>query len=42
MENNFYTGKKVVVTGGPGFIGTHYLTELLKRGALVKTHTHAL
>ena len=40
MENNFYTAKKVVVTGGSGFIGTHYLTELLKRGALVKTHTH--
>jgi GDP-L-fucose synthase len=40
MENNFYTGKKVVVTGGSGFIGTHYLTELLERGAIVRTHTH--
>ena len=41
MENNFYKGKKVVVTGGSGFIGTHYLTELLERGAIVKTHTHS-
>jgi GDP-L-fucose synthase len=40
MEYNFYKGKKVVVTGGSGFIGTHYLTELLERGAIVKTHTH--
>ena len=40
MENNFYKGKKVVVTGGSGFIGTHYLIELLERGAIVKTHTH--
>jgi GDP-L-fucose synthase len=40
MENNFYKNKKVVVTGGSGFIGTHYLIELLERGAIVKTHTH--
>ena len=40
MENNFYKGKKVVVTGGSGFIGIHYLIELLERGAIVKTHTH--
>lgn len=40
MTNNFYKGKKIVVTGGSGFIGTHYLLELLDRGAIVKTHTH--
>lgn len=40
MENNFYKGKKVVITGGSGFIGTHYLIELLELGAIVKTHTH--
>jgi GDP-L-fucose synthase len=40
MENNFFTNKKVVVTGGSGFIGTHFLKELIKRGAQVKTHTN--
>ena len=38
--NNFYDGKKVVVTGGSGFVGTHYIKELLNRGAIVRTHTH--
>ena len=36
----FYKDKKVVVTGGSGFVGSHYLLELLDRGAIVKTHTH--
>ena len=35
-----FKDKKVVVTGGSGFIGTHFIEELLDRGALVKTHTH--
>lgn len=35
-----FKGKKIVVTGGSGMIGTHMLEELLKRGAKVKTHTH--
>ena len=38
--DNFYKDKKVVVTGGSGFVGTHYIQELLSRGAIVKTHTH--
>ena len=38
--SNFYKDKKVVVTGGSGFVGTHYLMELLNRGAKVRTHTH--
>lgn len=38
--DNFYKGKKVVITGGSGFIGSHYLIELLNRGAIVRTHTH--
>ena len=38
--SNFYKGKNVVVAGGSGFIGTHYIKELLNRGANVTTHTH--
>jgi len=40
MKKMFYKDKRVVVTGGSGFIGTHYIEELLKRGAIVKTHIH--
>jgi GDP-L-fucose synthase len=36
----FYKDKKVVVTGGSGFVGTNFLLELLERGADVTTHTH--
>ena len=35
-----FKNKKVVVTGGSGFIGTHFIQELLNRGATVITHTH--
>lgn len=35
-----FKDKKVVVTGGSGFIGTHFINELLLRGANVRTHTH--
>ncbi len=38
--SEFWKDKKVVVTGGSGFIGTHYLIELVNRGAKVITHTH--
>jgi nucleoside-diphosphate-sugar epimerase len=38
--SEFWKDKKVVVTGGSGFIGTHYLIELVKQGAKVITHTH--
>jgi len=36
----FLKNKKVVVTGGSGMIGTQYISQLLKLGAKVKTHTH--
>ena len=35
-----FKNKKVVVTGGSGFIGTHFINELLDRGAKVKTSIH--
>ena len=40
MNLNFYKDKIVTVTGGSGFLGTHYIQELLKRGAKVRTHIH--
>jgi GDP-L-fucose synthase len=36
----FYKDKKVVVTGGSGFVGTNFILELLERGANITTHTH--
>jgi GDP-L-fucose synthase len=39
MES-FLKGKKVVVTGGSGFIGTHFLMKLVEIGADVRTHVH--
>ncbi len=34
-SNNFWQGKRVVVTGGAGFIGSHVVEELVRRGAVV-------
>ncbi len=39
MES-FLKGKRVVVTGGSGFIGTHFLMKLVETGAYVRTHVH--
>lgn len=36
MEMN-WTGKRVLVTGGTGFVGAHLVKELVKRGAEVTT-----
>jgi nucleoside-diphosphate-sugar epimerase len=37
---SFFEGKKVVVTGGSGFLGSNYIEGLVKRGANVFTHIH--
>jgi GDP-L-fucose synthase len=36
----FYQGKKVLVTGGTGFVGTHLVIELLNQGAFVRIPVH--
>jgi nucleoside-diphosphate-sugar epimerase len=37
---SLYKNKKVVVTGGSGFVGTNMVLELKNRGANVRTSTH--
>ncbi len=39
-ETTFYQGKKVLVTGGTGFVGTHLVEALLRHGALVRIPIH--
>lgn len=39
--NNFFKGKKVLVTGGTGFVGTHFVEELLKREAVIRVPIHS-
>jgi GDP-L-fucose synthase len=36
----FYKDKKVLVTGGTGFVGTNFVEELVKQGARVRVPVH--
>ena len=36
-----FKDKKIVVTGGSGFIGTHMIEELINRGAIVRSNIHS-
>lgn len=36
----FYKGKRVLVTGGTGFVGRHIVQQLLKEGAIVRVPVH--
>lgn len=40
MGSKFFKNKKVLVTGGSGFLGTHYIQELVEQGAVVRTCVH--
>lgn len=40
MSNSFWNGKKVIVTGGSGFLGSHLVSKLKKRGATVIAPSH--
>jgi GDP-L-fucose synthase len=42
LENimSFFENKKIVVTGGTGFVGSHYIEALSKLGSKIRTHTH--
>ncbi len=39
-ENMNYEGRKVLVTGAGGFIGSHLVEELVRRGAKVTAFVH--
>lgn len=37
MENNYYSGKRILVAGGSGFVGTHLTSHLSNLGAQVRS-----
>lgn len=40
MKNIFWSNKKVLVTGGSGFIGSHVIEKLVEKGAKVSIFDH--
>jgi GDP-L-fucose synthase len=38
--STFFKGKKVLVAGGSGFVGSHFVLQLLEQGAQVRVPTH--
>src|SRR3989442_1084848 len=42
QTSDFWSGKKVLVCGGSGFIGSHLTMMLVDRGARVTATTHSL
>jgi GDP-L-fucose synthase len=34
MENNYWMDKRVIITGGAGFLGSFVVMKLIQRGAL--------
>jgi GDP-L-fucose synthase len=36
----FYAGKRILVTGGSGFVGTHFVQALLEEGARIRIPIH--
>lgn len=40
LSNNFFRGKKILVAGGAGFVGTNLILKLLENGANVRATTH--
>jgi GDP-L-fucose synthase len=41
MGSNFYSGKRILVAGGSGFVGTHLTAKLADLGAEVRSTFHA-
>lgn len=36
----FFSGKRILITGGSGFVGTHFVQALLERGARIRVPVH--
>ena len=40
IDREFWNGKRIFITGGTGFIGSHLTSKLVSLGAIVKLFTH--